>query len=65
MLIAVVKQSPVFGGAVTSFDKAAIMDMPGARSPEEIALSVIAEIQAVTSKRDGGLLSQKNAPINS
>lgn len=37
----------------------------GARSPEEIALSVIAEIQAVTSKRDGGLLSQKNAPINS
>lgn len=45
MLIAVVKQSPVFGGAVTSFDKAAIMDMPGVYAVDEIenGVAVIAD----------------------
>ena len=34
----------------------------GAKSPEEIALSIVAEIQAVISKRDGGHLYQKQMP---
>ncbi|MFK8068064.1 MAG: XdhC family protein [Gammaproteobacteria bacterium] len=34
-----------------------------AQTPEEIALSVIAEIQAVTRNHDGGMLSDKDEPI--
>ena len=37
----------------------------GADNPEEIALSIIAEIQAVTKERSGGLLRNRNAPIHS
>jgi xanthine dehydrogenase accessory factor len=36
----------------------------GADNPEEIALSVIAEIKAVTSGRNGGVLRERNAPIH-
>jgi isoquinoline 1-oxidoreductase beta subunit len=45
MLIAAVKQSPVFGGSVKSFDKAAVMNMPGVFAVEEIAngVAVIAD----------------------
>ena len=37
----------------------------GADNPEEIALSIVAEIQAVTKERSGGLLKNRNAPIHS
>ena len=37
----------------------------GADNPEEIALSIIAEIQAVNQERSGGLLRNRNAPIHS
>lgn len=37
----------------------------GADNPEEIALSIIAEIQAVIKERSGGLLRNRNAPIHS
>ena len=37
----------------------------GADSPEAIALSIIAEIQAVTQNRQGGFLKNRNAPIHS
>ena len=37
----------------------------GADNPEEIALSIIAEIQAVNKERSGGLLRNRNAPIHS
>jgi xanthine dehydrogenase accessory factor len=36
----------------------------GADNPEEIALSVLAEIKAVLSGRNGGLLRERNAPIH-
>jgi xanthine dehydrogenase accessory factor len=36
----------------------------GADNPEEIALSVLAEIKAVLSDRKGGLLRDRNAPIH-
>ncbi|MEM7580515.1 MAG: XdhC family protein [Cyanobacteria bacterium P01_A01_bin.80] len=36
----------------------------GADNAEEIALSIIAEIQAVTSQRDAGFLKNRNAPIH-
>jgi xanthine dehydrogenase accessory factor len=36
----------------------------GADNPEEIALSVVAEIKAVLSGRNGGLLRERNAPIH-
>ena len=36
----------------------------GADNAEEIALSIIAEIQAVISGRDGGFLRNRNAPIH-
>ena len=37
----------------------------GADNPEEIALSIIAEIQAVIQNRSGGFLKDRNAPIHS
>ena len=37
----------------------------GADNPEEIALSIIAEIQAVNKERSGGLLRNRNASIHS
>ena len=37
----------------------------GADNPEEIALSIIAEIQAVIQNRQGGFLKNRNAPIHS
>lgn len=37
----------------------------GAETPEEIALSIVAEIQAVMKQRDGASLSSKNAPAQS
>lgn len=45
MLIAAVKQSPVFGGSVKSIDKTAVMSMPSVFSVEEIAngVAVIAD----------------------
>lgn len=45
MLIAAVKQSPTFGGSLKSFDKAAIMNMPGVVAVEEIpnGVAVIAD----------------------
>ncbi|MGV0005289.1 MAG: molybdopterin cofactor-binding domain-containing protein, partial [Candidatus Porifericomitaceae bacterium WSBS_2022_MAG_OTU9] len=45
MLIAAVKQSPVFGGSVKSIDKAAVMTMPGVFAVEEIpnGVAVIAD----------------------
>ncbi|MFK8068061.1 MAG: molybdopterin cofactor-binding domain-containing protein [Gammaproteobacteria bacterium] len=45
MLIAVVKQSPVFGGSVKSFDNSAVMDMSGVYAVEEIdnGVAVIAD----------------------
>ncbi len=45
MLIAVVKQSPVFGGSVKSYDKSAVMNMPGVHAVEEIenGVAVIAD----------------------
>lgn len=45
MLIAAVKQSPVFGGSVKSIDKAAVMTMPGVVAVEEIpnGVAVIAD----------------------
>ena len=45
MLIAAVKQSPVFGGTVKSFDKSAVMNMPGVFAVEEIpnGVAVIAD----------------------
>jgi xanthine/CO dehydrogenase XdhC/CoxF family maturation factor len=36
----------------------------GAESPEEIALAVLAEIQAVLAKRDGGFLKDHRGPIH-
>jgi len=36
----------------------------GALSPEEIALSIIAEIKAVFSKREGGFLRLRHVPIH-
>ena len=36
----------------------------GADNPEEIALSIIAEIQAVTQNRQGAFLRDRNAPIH-
>jgi xanthine/CO dehydrogenase XdhC/CoxF family maturation factor len=36
----------------------------GAISPEEIALSMLAEIKAVFSKREGGFLKLRHAPIH-
>lgn len=36
----------------------------GAETPEEIALSVVAEIKAVFTQRDGQMLRQRNAPIH-
>jgi xanthine dehydrogenase accessory factor len=36
----------------------------GADNPEEIALSVLAEIKSVLSGRNGGLLRERNAPIH-
>jgi xanthine/CO dehydrogenase XdhC/CoxF family maturation factor len=35
----------------------------GASTPEAIALSIIAEIQAVTARREGGFLRRRTAPI--
>ncbi len=37
----------------------------GADTPEEIAIAIIAEIEAVVAKRNGGLLSNRNEPIHS
>ena len=36
----------------------------GADNPEEIAISIIAEIQAVIKNREGGFLKDRNAPIH-
>lgn len=36
----------------------------GASLPEEIALSIVAEIQAVVARHDGGFLSDRHAPIH-
>jgi xanthine/CO dehydrogenase XdhC/CoxF family maturation factor len=36
----------------------------GAESPEQIALAILAEIQAVMAGRPGGLLREKNGPIH-
>jgi xanthine/CO dehydrogenase XdhC/CoxF family maturation factor len=36
----------------------------GAETPEEIALAIVAEIQAVLTKRTGGLLRERQAPIH-
>jgi xanthine dehydrogenase accessory factor len=36
----------------------------GALTPEEIALSIIAEIKTVFSKREGGFLKRRHAPIH-
>jgi len=36
----------------------------GAETPEEIAMSIIAEIKAVCAKRDGGFLRDRTAPIH-
>jgi xanthine dehydrogenase accessory factor len=36
----------------------------GARSPEEIALAILAEIVAVRNRRDGGPLAQRSGPIH-
>lgn len=45
MLIATVKQSPIFGGSVKSFDKSAVMSLPGVIAVEEIdnGVAVIAD----------------------
>lgn len=45
MLIAAVKQSPVFGGTVKSYDKSVVMNMPGVVAVEEIpnGVAVIAD----------------------
>lgn len=45
MLIAVVKQSPVFGGSVKSFDKSAVINLPGVYAVEQIdnGVAVIAD----------------------
>ena len=37
----------------------------GAESPEQIALAILAEIQATSSHREGGKLRQRKAPIHS
>jgi isoquinoline 1-oxidoreductase beta subunit len=46
MVYAAVKQSPVFGGRVVSFDKAAVMNEPGVIAVEEIpaGVAVIADL---------------------
>jgi xanthine/CO dehydrogenase XdhC/CoxF family maturation factor len=36
----------------------------GAETPEEIALSIVAEIKAVCAAREGGFLRDRNAPIH-
>lgn len=36
----------------------------GAETPDEIALAIVAEIQAVLTKRFGGMLKDRNAPIH-
>jgi len=36
----------------------------GAETPEEIAMSIIAEVKAAFAKRDGGFLRNRNAPIH-
>ncbi|OLE80410.1 MAG: hypothetical protein AUG74_01075 [Bacteroidetes bacterium 13_1_20CM_4_60_6] len=36
----------------------------GAENPEQIALSILAEIQAVIAGRPGGLLREKKGPIH-
>ena len=36
----------------------------GGETPEEIAVSIIGEIQAVLARREGGLLRDRDAPIH-
>jgi len=36
----------------------------GADNPEAIALSIVAEIQAVFTQRDGGMLRERSGPIH-
>jgi xanthine/CO dehydrogenase XdhC/CoxF family maturation factor len=36
----------------------------GAETPEEIAISIMAEMQAVLARRGGGSLRDRNAPIH-
>ncbi len=36
----------------------------GAESPEQIALAIVAEIEAVSARRGGGLLKHRNAPLH-
>jgi xanthine dehydrogenase accessory factor len=36
----------------------------GAETPDEIALAIVAEISAVASGRDGGMLRQRSGPIH-
>jgi xanthine/CO dehydrogenase XdhC/CoxF family maturation factor len=36
----------------------------GAEGPEEIAVSIIAEVRAVTSGRSGGFLKDRKGPIH-
>ena len=50
-------------GRLDHFHGPAGLDL-GAESPEEIALSIIAEIQAVMNSRDGGFLSDRKGSIH-
>ena len=36
----------------------------GAESPEQIALAIVAEIEAVGARRDGGLLKHRSEPLH-
>ena len=36
----------------------------GAEAPEQIALAIIAEIEAVSARRRGGVLKQRKAPLH-
>jgi len=58
-MLADLPESPVFAGGFYPMG----LDL-GAQSPEEIALSVVAEIQAVVNNAAGGSLRERSGPIH-